>query len=134
MRTAALILIAGLNVWGQDSFEVASVKVAQHPDYNWRSNGGPGTDDPGLFTCEKCPLTVLIQFAFDLEYYKLVAPDWMPGTAYVVSFSGARETASEPRPNLFQAVQQQLGLQLVKKKELIEVVVLDRCEKVPTEN
>jgi uncharacterized protein (TIGR03435 family) len=266
---AALGLIVGLSVWGQDSFEVASVKVAPHPDYNWRSNGGPGTDDPGLFTCEKCPLTVLIQFAFDLEYYKLIAPDWMPGTGYVVTarvpagttkdqfrrmlqdllaerfklvahrekrempvfdllvakggtklkvaeetgkesskntgkqqsklgddgfptlpegytfsairdrfrmrdrrqtiqqfaknleyqvngpvvdktglngkydielfwaaenFSGPQETASEPRPNLFQAVQQQLGLQLVKKREPIEIIVVDRCERVPTEN
>ena len=46
----------------------------------------------------------------------------------------ARETASEPRPDLIQAVQQQLGLQLVKKREPIEVIVVGRCEKAPTEN
>ncbi len=44
--------------------------------------------------------------------------------------------ASEPStsPNIFDAVQKQLGLRLESKKSLIEIVVIDRAEKVPVEN
>jgi uncharacterized protein (TIGR03435 family) len=266
---AALGLIVGLSVWGQDSFEVASVKVARPPINSVRSNGGPGTDDPGLYTCENCSLNSLISYAYDVEYYRVIDPGWMQQTALVINarvparttkeqfremlqnllaerfklvvhrekremsayelqvakggaklktaeekaaqdgskktvteesklgkdgyptlpdgyqmswindrarmryprqtmkqfvgllegqlggpvvdstglngkydielfwasdFPAERDGASEPRPNLIQAVQEQLGLRLVKKREPIEIIVVDRCERVPTEN
>jgi uncharacterized protein (TIGR03435 family) len=39
-----------------------------------------------------------------------------------------------PAPGLFAAVQEQLGLKMEAKKALFEVIVVDRVEKVPTEN
>jgi uncharacterized protein (TIGR03435 family) len=42
--------------------------------------------------------------------------------------------ASEPGPNLVAAIEQQLGLRLVATKAMLDVVVVDKAEKVPTEN
>jgi uncharacterized protein (TIGR03435 family) len=61
-------------------FEVASIKPAPPPTgrgMRVTSNGGPGEDDPGLFTCENCTLSMLISEAFDLKDFQLSGPDWM---------------------------------------------------------
>jgi uncharacterized protein (TIGR03435 family) len=42
--------------------------------------------------------------------------------------------AAEPAPDLMTAVQQQLGLRLVAAKATLELMVIDRAEKIPTEN
>jgi uncharacterized protein (TIGR03435 family) len=42
--------------------------------------------------------------------------------------------ASDPGPTLMQAVQDQLGLRLESKKGIVDFVVVDHAEKVPTEN
>jgi uncharacterized protein (TIGR03435 family) len=49
---------------------------------------------------------------------------------------GAPDAPPEPAtaPSLFTAVQQQLGLQLVSKKVVMPVVVVESVERVPTEN
>lgn len=42
--------------------------------------------------------------------------------------------ADDAGPTLEQAVAEQLGLKLVRKKAMVQMIVVDRCEKVPTEN
>jgi uncharacterized protein (TIGR03435 family) len=69
-------------------FEVASIKpspplASGRMRMQWR--GGPGTDDPGLFTCENWPVSQLILQAFDLQDYQLVGPDWMQSARFTVS-------------------------------------------------
>lgn len=49
---------------------------------------------------------------------------WVPG----------EPKADDPGPSLFQALQDQLGLKLESKKGMIEILVLDHLNKVPTEN
>jgi len=41
---------------------------------------------------------------------------------------------SDPVPSLFDAVQSQLGLKLVPKKDMIDILIVDRMEKTPTDN
>lgn len=50
-------------------------------------------------------------------------------------FTEAAPTSSDDTgPTLFQAVQQQLGLKLEQKKGMVDIIVVDHIEKMPTEN
>jgi uncharacterized protein (TIGR03435 family) len=55
-----------------------------------------------------------------------------PGPGPSVATPG--NNASEPGSDLASAVRQQLGLRLVASKAKLEVVVIDKAEKVPTDN
>ncbi len=48
--------------------------------------------------------------------------------------SPAETANSEPLPDIYQAVEQQLGLHLESKKTPIDIVVIDRADKVPVAN
>jgi uncharacterized protein (TIGR03435 family) len=63
--------------------------------------------------------------------------DFMPDVGRIPlppSAVGPNDSASEPASSLAAAVQQQLGLRLVAGKAKLDVVVIDKVEKVPTEN
>jgi uncharacterized protein (TIGR03435 family) len=62
--------------------------------------------------------------AFDVEL------DWQPDDAA----PAPGETESGPRPDIFAAIQQQLGLKLEASKQPVEVLVVDSAEKVPVAN
>jgi uncharacterized protein (TIGR03435 family) len=50
------------------------------------------------------------------------------------SAAGSVGDASDPAPDIFTAVEKQLGLKLTKGKAPLDVIVIDHIEKVPTEN
>jgi uncharacterized protein (TIGR03435 family) len=50
------------------------------------------------------------------------------------SVAGPTGDASDPAPDIFTAVERQLGLKLTKGKAPLDVIVIDHIEKVPTEN
>jgi uncharacterized protein (TIGR03435 family) len=61
-------------------FEVASIKPAPPPDGRGvmvRCDGGPGTKDPGMFTCQNMSLPNLLSRAYGVAFYRLQTPDWM---------------------------------------------------------
>jgi uncharacterized protein (TIGR03435 family) len=63
----------------EPAFEVASVKKAD-PHSTAPPNvcqGGPGTSDPGLFTCTTEALSGLILQAYHIQFYELISPDWV---------------------------------------------------------
>jgi uncharacterized protein (TIGR03435 family) len=50
------------------------------------------------------------------------------------SMEGVGKPGDDPGPTIFAAVQEQLGLKLEQKKGLIDMIVIDHIDKVPTEN
>jgi uncharacterized protein (TIGR03435 family) len=89
MRTVLFVFSAVL--WAQNAspqFEVATIKVALTPDgrgYSVSSRGGPGTQDPSLFTCHNWSASNLVSRAFDLPGYELSALDWMDSQRFDMS-------------------------------------------------
>jgi uncharacterized protein (TIGR03435 family) len=95
MITKAIIgagLVAAWTVaaYAQDSkapeFEAASIKVAEplniaamaaggKVQIRLGCNGGPGTQDPGRFTCNGTPLRMLLMRAYGLKNYQVIGPN-----------------------------------------------------------
>jgi uncharacterized protein (TIGR03435 family) len=81
---AALLIVTGVGAHAQSAdmpeFEVASIRPAPPMGTGPVSvacTGGPGTKDPGLFTCQNMSLSNLVLIAYHLDYFRLSAPDWM---------------------------------------------------------
>ena len=96
----------GQTAGGHPSFEVASVKPATDtphgapgmPLVRYGCFGGPGTSDPGRFTCNSAPFAQLVFSAYHLKPYQVTLPDWMSRTFYnVVATIAAGSTAEQFR-------------------------------------
>jgi uncharacterized protein (TIGR03435 family) len=75
---AILVLLTLIpTAYGQDStFDVASVKPSALGPGGGIS-GGPGTKDPGRWTCQNTALSRLVRDAFDLRAFQLEASAWL---------------------------------------------------------
>jgi uncharacterized protein (TIGR03435 family) len=71
-----------------------------------------------------------IDFHIDLRGFGLPPS----GPAGPAAAGAPLDSASEPGPDLASAVQQQLGLRLVGGKANLEVLIIDKAERVPTDN
>lgn len=99
MRTIATVLIAILGTAAGQQFEVASVKPSPPAPGTGRvrvgSRGGPGTSDPGLFTCERCSVQGLIRQSFELEDYRISGPDSIQSARFNISAKVPEGTTKE---------------------------------------
>jgi uncharacterized protein (TIGR03435 family) len=69
------------------------------------------------------------KYDFNLDYKMVLPPGFLPAP-----LPAAGDRASDPGPDLAAVVQEQLGLRLVAGKAMIDVLVIDKVEKVPTDN
>ena len=53
---------------------------------------------------------------------------------YTLGLQAAGDEADNSEPTIFDAVQEQLGLKLVKKSAPVDILVIDHLEKLPTQN
>jgi len=75
LAMACSIADYGQTTNAQQAFEVASVRMydpASAARYTMR--GGPGTSDPGRFSCQNCSLRSLIVAAYDIKEFQLTSP------------------------------------------------------------
>ena len=106
---AVLTMACGSLACAQTSFEVASVKPAQQKATG--CSGGPGTSDPGMWSCGNVSQANLISMAYDLQWYQFQPPGWMSGSKYDVAAKVGSGTTKEQ----FRQMQQDL---LVKRFHL----------------
>ena len=109
------LIAAALLCWiapaqtAKPEFEVSSVKPAtplgpmgQRSEHK----GGPGTPDPGLYSCRNCPLSWVIYEAYDLKTYEFQGPDWLANTRFDFE---ARIPPGTTRPVFLQMLQNLLA-------------------------
>lgn len=72
------------------------------------------------------------KYDFDLEF--AADPDSLPSQPPGQPGPGPADNAVEPGPDLIAALQKQLGLRLVRSKAELDVLVIDKAEKVPAAN
>src|SRR5579872_7370117 len=80
MTAVMLVALAASGQTAKPSFEVASVKPATPlGPLGMRADrkGGPGTDDPGTFSCQNCPVFWVLSEAYDLALFEYAGPDWV---------------------------------------------------------
>jgi len=97
MRTAVFLMFAASAAAQTLQFEVASIKASVPDGGRMRisSRGGPGSKDPGLYTCENYPLRGLIMDAFGLKDFQLSGPDWMQSARFMISATIPEGTTKE---------------------------------------
>lgn len=83
-RMLLSFFLAGLSAYSADdvSFEVASVKSVERPGprESRLCTGGPGTANPGTWSCRHVTLSYLIFNAYDLQLYQFQSPEWIQAT------------------------------------------------------
>jgi uncharacterized protein (TIGR03435 family) len=105
------IFIASIAYAQTPQFEVASVKPSPPDRLNSRGiSGGPGTKDPGLFTCDDARLVDLVIIAYDLPWYRFSGPAWMNTTRFDISAKIPDGTTKEQ----FRLMQQNLLIERFK--------------------
>jgi uncharacterized protein (TIGR03435 family) len=73
----AAVLLASACFAQQPEFEVATIKPSPPPTMGrmfMGTRGGPGTDDPGRFTCNNCTLQMLLTMAYDVQRFQISGP------------------------------------------------------------
>lgn len=124
-RALAMLAIAACAAWTQSgpSFEVASIKPAPPPDGRGMrvgQTGGPGTPDPGRWSCENMSLSSLVTMAYALQRHQYSGPDWMDQARFNIQ---AKVPAGATRDDVWVMVQNLLSerFKLVFHREKKEV-------------
>jgi uncharacterized protein (TIGR03435 family) len=99
------LLAIAAAVWGQPSFDAASVR-ASAPDKSNEAGGRGIHFTPGSVTIRDMNITSIIVTAFDLPPYQIAVPDWAARERYDIT---ARAAGASGEPELRQMLQQLLA-------------------------
>jgi uncharacterized protein (TIGR03435 family) len=81
----AVMCFAAQGQTPKPTFEVASIKPATAlGPLGMRADrkGGPGTNDPGIYTCGNCPVSWVVSEAYDLQPFEYAGPDWLQNVRF----------------------------------------------------
>jgi uncharacterized protein (TIGR03435 family) len=101
---------------GPGRLEATKITMQRLADVLAHSVGLPVVDSTGL------------KGAFDFTL------QWSPDEAPRIAAADGSEAAGTAGPSIFTALQEQLGLKLVREKGPVEILVVDHMEKAPSEN
>jgi len=120
-----------MKIMGRGHFEAKGVAISNFADMLLNWVGRPVVDTTGIkglydFTLDFTPdENSLLGQRMMAEGRSLVGgPEFRPEV----------KEGSAEAPSIFAALQEKLGLKLEARKEPVDIVVIDRVEKVPTEN
>src|SRR4051812_17081491 len=86
MRIAFLLAVASAAYGQSPAFEVASIKLYERPEgQTWvrmGCSGGPGSKEPGRWTCENMGVVHLFQQAYELKPYQVTGVDPVRGDRF----------------------------------------------------
>lgn len=86
MRIALLLAVASAAYGQSPAFEVASIKPYERPEgQTWTRmgcSGGPGSKEPGRWTCESMGVAHLFQQAYELKPYQITGVDPIRGDRF----------------------------------------------------
>jgi uncharacterized protein (TIGR03435 family) len=96
MKSGIFGLLMAAAAFGQNApvtFEVATVKPAAPPQtggagrmvFSMGSRGGPGSSDPGRWTCNNCTIKMMLTQGYDVKSYQVTTPGWMDSERYEIS-------------------------------------------------
>jgi uncharacterized protein (TIGR03435 family) len=106
------------------AFDAASVKLSPQGG-PVRVGGGPGTSDPGQFSCANWSLSNLLMKAYNIRSYQLSGPSWLQTTGYdVVAKIPASATADQFRTMLQALLEERLKLALHRENREMAVYEL----------
>ncbi len=131
LKLKTRIIFAGPD--GRNATVAKQQSISQLADFLEGQLGKPVVDKTGLTAKYD------YEFAFDRTGLPgaFIPPAASASAAPTAGAAGAPpgfDSAPSGAPSLFNAVQQELGLKLDPKKVTVELIVVDRIEKVPTEN
>jgi uncharacterized protein (TIGR03435 family) len=103
MRTVLVLPALSICLLAQTagpSFDAASIKISPPLDSSsgpvyFGEKGGPGTDDPGRYTCNFCSIAGLVSQAYDVPEYRLASANRLPREQFHVIATIPRGTTRE---------------------------------------
>ncbi len=98
-----------------------------------REEGGQNMIIPGGIIGHAMTMRVLAGSVASVVGYHVVDKTGLPG-AFDIDLRFTPENSKEPGPDLLTCIQEQLGLKLEPGRAPVEVIIVDRADRIPTEN
>jgi uncharacterized protein (TIGR03435 family) len=94
----------------------------------------PGSGVPGRIVGQQMPMSVLVSLLSRFEGQLFVDRTGLTGRYRIALEWAPGNDANRNGPSLSEALQEQLGLRLENRREPLDVIVVERAERVPTDN
>jgi uncharacterized protein (TIGR03435 family) len=94
----------------------------------------PGSGSPGRISGQQMPISVLTSLLSRFEGQLFVDKTGLTGR-YQIKLEWAPDNdPNRNGPSLSEALEEQLGLRMERRREALDVIVVEKAEKVPTDN
>src|SRR5215467_619056 len=99
-----------------------------------QAEGAPGSGSPGLIVGQQMPMPVLMSLLSRFEGQLFVDRTGLTGR-YQLKLEWAPDSdATRNGRSLSEALEEQLGLRMERRREPLDVIVIERAERIPTAN
>jgi uncharacterized protein (TIGR03435 family) len=94
----------------------------------------PGSGGPGLITGSQVPMSIVVSLLSRLEGQLFVDRTGLPGR-YQIKLEWVPDSdTTRSGASLSEALEEQLGLRMERRREPLDVIVVERAERTPIEN